>query len=211
MPAPTRDTLILACETLSERDAALAKAYALHGIPTWRTTPAKYHSLARTVAYQQISLTAAAAIWGRVIDHFGGLSSLTPKTVLATPDEDIRACGMSRPKVAHMKSIAAAMESGALNLSRVRKAPLEEARDELTAVKGIGPWTAEVFLLYSGEVDALPTGDVGLMRAYKLLRGDAERLDAKAFSKIGENWRPYRGVAAHLLWAHFHSVKANSL
>jgi len=207
MPAPPRETLILACETLSKRDRALAKAYALHGLPVWRTTPAKYHSLARTVAYQQISLSAAGAIWGRVVDHFGGLAKLTPKAVLAASDGEIRACGMSRPKVAHMKSIAEAMTSGALDLRRVRKASIEDAHKELTAVKGIGPWTAEIFLLYSGEADAFPTADIGLMQAYKLLRGDEERLDAKEFTKAGENWRPYRGVAAHLLWAHFHAVK----
>lgn len=210
MPAPPRDTLIKACEILSERDAALAKSYALHGLPTWRTTPAKYHSLARTVAYQQISLSAAGAIWGRVVDHFGGLGKLTPHAVLAARDEDIRACGMSRPKVAHLKSIAEAMVSGVLNLSRVRKAPIDDARKELIAVKGIGPWTAEIFLLYSGALDAFPTADIGLMEAYKLLRGDTQRLDTKGFAKAGENWRPYRGVAAHLLWAHFHAVKAKN-
>lgn len=210
MSAPSKETLILACETLSERDVALAKAYALHGLPTWRTTPAKYHTLARTVTYQQISLSAAGAIWGRLVDHFGGVSKLTPEAILAASEDEIRACGMSRPKVAHLKSIAEAMVSGALNLTRVRKAPLEDARRELTSVKGIGPWTAEIFLLYSGVVDALPTADIGLMQAYKLLRGDAERLDAKAFTKSAENWRPYRGVAAHLLWAHIHAVKAKS-
>ena len=208
MPAPSRDTLILACETLNERDPALAKAYALHGLPTWRTTPAKYHSLARTVAYQQISVHAAGAIWGRVVEQFGGLAKLTPEAVLAARDDDIRACGMSRPKVAHMKSIAAAMVAGELSLTRVRKAPIDEARRELLSVKGIGPWSAEIFLLYSGALDALPTADVGLMQAYKLLRGDEDRLDAKSFTTAGENWRPYRGVAAHLLWSHLHAVRA---
>ena len=207
MPAPSRDTLILACETLTERDPALAKAYALHGMPKWRTTPAKYHSIARTVAYQQISLSAAGAIWGRVVDHFGGLGKLTPEAVLATHDDEIRACGMSLPKVAHLKSIAKAMTSGALDLQRIRKSPIDAARKELIAVKGIGPWTAEIFLLYSGVVDALPTADIGLMEAYKLLRGDAQRLDAKAFTASAELWRPYRGVAAHLLWEHFHAER----
>ena len=76
----------------------------------------------------------------------------------------------------------------------------------MLAVKGIGPWTAEIFLLYTGALDAFPVGDIGLMNAYKMLRGDSERLEAKtAFTSKAEIWRPYRGVAAHLLWAHFHA------
>ena len=209
MPAPSRDTLILACETLSERDDALATAYALNGLPVWRQAPAKYHTLARTVAFQQISLAAAGAIWERVVTHFGGLNKLTPQAVLAASDEEICRCGMSRPKTAHMKSIAAAMVCGDLSLRRVLKASPIEAKKELIAVKGIGPWTAEIFLLYSGRLDAFPTGDIGLMEAYKILRKDDTRLTAKAFSQEAENWRPYRGVAAHLLWAHFHTLREN--
>ena len=176
MSAPQIETLILACETLTERDTALAKAYALHGLPVWRTASASYFTLARTVAYQQISLTAAGAIWDRVVQRFGDEAAMTPEAVLAAEDSDIQACGMSRPKTAHMKSIASAIINGALNLSRVVKAPIEDARKELTSVKGIGPWTAEVFLLYSGALDAFPTGDIGLMNAYQMLRGDEARL-----------------------------------
>ena len=208
MSAPQIETLILACETLTERDAALAKAYALHGLPVWRTASPNYCTLARTVAYQQISLAAAGAIWDRVLQHFGGETALTPEAVLAAEDAEIQACGMSRPKTAHMKSIASAIVNGALDLSRVVKAPIEDARKELISVKGIGPWTAEIFLLYSGALDAFPTGDVGLMNAYKMLRGDEKRLDAGAFARSAEAWRPYRGVAAHLLWAHFHAMRA---
>ncbi len=207
MPAPPRDTLILACETLTERDPALAKAYALHGLPSWRDAAAVYSTLARTVAFQQISLQAAGAIWERLLAHFGGISEITADRVLATSDEAICACGMSRPKTAHLKSIAGALAAGKLDLDRVLTVPIEDARRELLAVRGIGPWTAEIFLLYTGVLDAFPVGDIGLMNAYKLLRGDEERLQANAFTAEAENWRPYRGVAAHLLWAHFHAMR----
>ena len=119
MPAPSRDTLILACETLTERDPAIAKAYVLHGLPVWRTAAADYTTLARTVAFQQISLAAAGAIWERVLEHFGGIAGLTPNAVLVADDADICGCGMSRPKTAHMKTIAAAIINGDLDLSRV--------------------------------------------------------------------------------------------
>ena len=207
MPAPSRDTLVLACETLTERDPALAKAYALHGLPVWRTSKADYATLARTVAYQQISLTAAGAIWERVLDHFGGGAGITPDAILAADDADICSCGMSRPKTAHLKSIAKAIASGELDLGRVVSAPIDEARLELVAVKGIGPWTAEIFLLYTGALDAFPVGDIGLMNAYKMLRNDRDRMETKAFTEMAENWRPYRGAAAHLLWAHFHAMQ----
>ena len=77
---------------------------------------------------------------------------------------------------------------------------MDAARAELVAVKGIGPWTADLFLMACGRLDAFPHGDVGLMEAYRLLRGDEERFESKAFTAHADAWRPYRGVAAHLLW-----------
>lgn len=192
---------------MTERDPALAKAYALHGLPNWRTAAPAYSTLARTVAYQQISLAAAGAIWDRVLKLFGGAEDITPAAILDADEQQIIACGMSRPKTAHLRSIAKAICDGDLDLWRVVSSPTDDARQELLAVKGIGPWTAEIFLLYTGTLDAFPVGDIGLMNAYKMLRGDEERLAAKTFTEVAENCRPYRGVAAHLLWAHFHAVR----
>jgi hypothetical protein len=102
-----------------------------------------------------------------------------------------------------------AMVSGRLDLARVCAAPLDEARAELLAVRGIGPWTAELVLLYAvGAMDAFPTGDVGLMEAHKRLGGCGIRMDSKAFTAHAERWRPYRGVATHLLWAWLHIDRA---
>lgn len=208
MAAPTRETLVLACETLSERDAALAKAYALHGLPEWRLSPANYSTLARTVTYQQISLSAAGAIWERVLAHFGSIENVTARAMLDTGADVLGACGLSRPKVAHLRSIADAVENGNLNLADVLASTHKDALEALVSVKGIGPWTGEIFLLYSGNVDAFPVGDIGLMNAYQMLSGAEDRLGKAEFSKVAENWRPYRGVAAHLLWAHIHAERA---
>ena len=122
--------------------------------------------------------------------------------MLAVGEEVLRTYGLSRPKIRHLKSIAAAIDTGALNLDRIAAASLEDARKELLAVKGIGPWTAELFLLYAlGEMNAFPTADVGLMEAHKQLSHATDRMDAKTFSQHAEkHWQPYRGVAAHLLW-----------
>ncbi|MEL6473025.1 MAG: DNA-3-methyladenine glycosylase 2 family protein [Pseudomonadota bacterium] len=198
MSAPGQRALDAACEALSQADPALARAHKAIGRPIWRSAEPCYASIARTIAYQQISTAAAGTIWGRVCDDLG---EITHSAVLACTEERLRAHGLSRPKIRHLMSIASAIETGALDLDRVCKADLDEARAELTAVKGIGPWTAELFLLYAvGEMDAFPTADVGLMESHKLLSGADVRMDPKAFTVHAESWRPYRGVAAHLLW-----------
>ncbi len=208
MSAPTQADLKTACDALSRADKALAKAYKAIGVPTWRTRPQTYETLATSVAYQLISTKAAAAIWARTKTALG---DITPETMLGAQEDTLRAAGLSRPKIAHLKSIASAIKTDALNLSRVTQAPLKDARKELLAVKGIGPWTAALFLLYArGEMDVLPTADVGLMEAYKRLSGAKTRLDAKAFTAAGENWRPYRGVAAHLLWGWLNAERARA-
>lgn len=202
MTAPGRKALKAACERLAAIDPALARAYDTIGLPVWRATAPSYAMLGRMISHQQISLAAAAAIWARVEAHLG---DVTAEAMLEADPEAIRLCGMSRPKVAHLISIAEAMVSGQLNLPRVCAAPLDEARRELLSVRGIGPWTAELFLLYAtGAMDALPTADVGLMEAHKLLSGHEIRMDSKAFSAHAECWRPHRGVATHLLWGWLH-------
>lgn len=198
MSAPTEAVLKDACEALAERDIALARAYEELGPPNWRANAPGYASLARIIAYQQISTSAASAIWGRVCN---ALSDVSAEAMLAKDEEALRACGLSRPKIRHLRSIAEAIVGGALELEAMHTVPIEAAQSQLVAVKGIGPWTANVYLLTSaGHLDAFPVGDVGLMESYRLLRDDEERLAPKAFAEKGQNWQPFRGVAAHLLW-----------
>ncbi|MFN4023573.1 MAG: DNA-3-methyladenine glycosylase family protein [Hyphomonas sp.] len=206
MTAPTRRRLKTACERLALADPALGLAYESIGVPAWRTGEPGYAMLARMIAYQQISTKAAATIWGRVEAHLG---AVTPEAFLAADPEAMRACGLSRPKVAHLTSIAEAMVSGRLNLARVCAADLDSARAELVSVRGIGPWTAELFLLYAvGAMDAFPVADVGLMEAHKRLGGYETRMESKLFTAHAEIWRPYRGVAAHLLWGWLNAERA---
>lgn len=208
MSTPSQADIETACRALGLKDKALARAYKAIGAPSWRARPRAYETLATSVAYQLISTKAAASIWGRVTE---ALPDITPETMLATDDEILRTAGLSRPKISHLKSIATAIETGALNLERLSTSPLQDARKELLAVKGIGPWTAELFLLYAlGEMDAFPIGDVGLMEAYKRLSGEEDRMTAKAFTAHAEQWRPYRGVAAHLLWGWLNAERAKT-
>ncbi len=202
----SEQSLKRACETLARRDQALSRAYDAIGLPEWRHAPASYETIARTVTFQLLSTRAAGAIWTRVLDWSGG--ELTFQHVLEADDEDLRACGLSRPKVSHLKSIAAAISDGDLPLHELHHHADHEARQKLVAVKGIGPWTAEIFLMSSlGRMDAFPEGDVGLMEALRMLNGDDVRLKPKAFLEHAESWRPHRAVAAHLLWGFINKVR----
>lgn len=206
MTAPSRRRLKTACERLAEADPALARAYESIGVPAWRTGEPGYGMLGRMIAHQQLSTKAAATIWGRVEAFLG---EVTPEAMLAASEEDLRACGLSRPKVAHLNSIAEAMVTGELNLARVCATDLDSARAELLSVRGIGPWTAELFLLYAvGAMDAFPIADVGLMEAHKQLGGYETRMESKIFTQHAEIWRPHRGVAAHLLWGWLNAERA---
>ncbi|MFN7055185.1 DNA-3-methyladenine glycosylase family protein [Hyphomonas sp.] len=204
--APTRRKLKAACERLAGTDPALGRAYETIGVPDWRTGEPSFAMLGRVIAHQQLSTKAAATIWGRVEGHLG---EVTPESLLAADFEALRACGLSRPKIAHLSSIAEAMVTGELSLARVCAAELDSARAELVSVRGIGPWTAELFLLYAvGAMDAFPVADVGLMEAHKQLGGYEIRMESKAFTAHAEAWRPHRGVAAHLLWGWLNAERA---
>ena len=194
-----------AVKALARRCHIIETAHARVGVPEWRTRQGDYAGLARIIAYQQLSTKAAGTIWGRVDVLLG---KVTPKGVLAADVDALRACGLSRPKIAHIRSIAEAVESGALNLKRVAKASDEDAQAELVAVKGIGPWTADVYLMFClGRWDVFPHADIGLSEAYRMITGERKRHAPKTFLKTGERWRPYRGVAAHMLWSYINAVR----
>lgn len=199
MSAPDAAVIEGACLALTRKDPVLARAHAETGTPAWRAADPIYETLARLVCFQQISTTAGAAIWGR---FSALLPKMTEHCVLAAEPEDLQAVGLSRPKVRSLKTIAEAVASKAICLQTVTTLTPETARAQLTAVKGIGPWTANLFLLYAGgDLDAIPTADVGLMESHKLLSGAGTRMTGAEFTDAAEVWRPYRGVAAHLLWA----------
>ena len=204
MTGPADLELRRACEDLSKRDTALAKAHAEIDLPKWRTTEASYETLARIVVYQLISTKAADAIWGRVKARY---ADMTARSVLEDDADLLLACGLSRPKLGHLNAIAEAVETGFLDFDTLAKTPIDAARKVLLNVRGIGPWTSETFLMNAlGHLDAFPHGDVGLMESYKRLRGAEVRLTGKEFSAAAEAWRPYRAVAAHLLydWLNAH-------
>lgn len=159
-----------------------------------------YGALVRSIVGQQLSTKAAATIYGRLIDLFGGRTP-TPAELLAADPEAVRAAGLSRPKVAYLRSLAEHVESGELELDRLSELADEEVADQLTAVKGLGQWTADMFLIFHlRRPDVLPVGDLGVRRAVERAYDLPGLPDPAQLTVIAEPWRPNRSLASLYLW-----------
>ncbi|HTQ13321.1 MAG TPA: hypothetical protein VMH86_05535 [Rhizomicrobium sp.] len=164
-----------------------------------------FEALVEIVVSQQLSGAAADTIFGRVKAK---VVPFEPAVLLATDGAALRACGLSAPKQKHMKAIAAAILDGSLDLQRVRRMDDDDARAHLTAVKGIGPWTADVYLMASlGRADIWPVGDVSLQAAVARVLKMRKRPNEKAMEKLSRPWRPWRTVAARIFWIHEDGVR----
>jgi 3-methyladenine DNA glycosylase/8-oxoguanine DNA glycosylase len=161
-----------------------------------------FDALAESIAYQQLSGKAAATIWGRVRALYPKRKWLDPKAVVATPDETLRACGLSRSKVAALKDLAAKTIDGTVpSGAALGRMDDEEIIERLTQVRGIGRWTVEMLLLFElGRLDVWPVADYGVQKGYAKTFRKRKLPTAKEFQKIGEKWRPYRSVAAWYFW-----------
>ena len=159
-----------------------------------------YGTLVRAIVGQQLSTKAAATIYGRLLELFDGRTP-TPQELLDTDPDAIRAAGMSRPKVAYLRSLAEHVLSGELELDRLDELADEEIIAELTAVKGLGVWTAHMFLVFFlSRPDVLPVGDLGVRRAV-MIEYELEGLPGPAeMEEIAEPWRPHRSLGALFLW-----------
>jgi DNA-3-methyladenine glycosylase II len=160
-----------------------------------------YGALVRSIVGQQLSAKAARAIYNRLTDRFGGRTP-TPAEVLADDPGELRqAAGLSRAKVTFLRSLAEHVLDGALELERLDDLPDEQVIAELTAVKGLGVWTAHMFLMFHLErPDILPVGDLGIRRAFMNEYGFAELPSPDEMEQVAERWRPYRTVACLYLW-----------
>jgi DNA-3-methyladenine glycosylase II len=159
-----------------------------------------FEALCMSIASQQLSVKAAATIFGRFCDLFPN-RKVSPEVVMTLTDDQIRAVGFSRPKASFIKDLAARVLDGRLDLKGLKRHPDDEVMRQLVAVKGIGRWTAEIFLMFRlGRMDIFPADDLGLMNAVHRAYGMRKRPDAKKLRKMGESWSPYRSVAAWYLW-----------
>lgn len=183
---------------LGARDPHLSRALALAGEPEWREWPAGFAGLCRLIAAQHISTGSAGALWRRVE---ADPSQLTAQGMAAADPEALRFCGWSRPKIAHLKSVAAAEMSGALDFTRIATLGDDEALDALCAIRGIGPWTARLYLMFCEQRDDLiPDNDLALLEALRILTGADSRVSPSAFALHAARWRPFRTAAALILW-----------
>jgi DNA-3-methyladenine glycosylase II len=167
----------------------------------------RYGTLVRSIVGQQLSTIAARAIYTRLTDRYRGRPP-TPAEVLADDPDELRvAAGLSHAKVKYLRSLAEHVVDGSLELDRLDKLPNEEVRAELVAVNGIGPWSADLFLMFQLErPDVLPVGDLGIRRAIMVRYGLATMPVPAEALRIGEPWRPYRTLASLFLWRSLHNA-----
>lgn len=204
MPRLTRQGLRDALDALAATDPDIARALAEAGYPTLRRRGGGFASLLRAITGQQLSIASAAAIWGRLETSCTERGGITPEAFLSLADEDLRAIGFSRQKTAYARSLASCLTDGTVRLDRLGRMADEAAIEMLIQIKGIGRWTAEIYMMHAhGRPDILPADDLALMVGAQFLRDLEARPTAKELTAMAEAWRPHRTAAAHLLWHYY--------
>ncbi len=186
-------------------DPRLAKLAAVAGPLPLRRRPGGFAGIAGIVVSQQLSTASASAIWGRLVAAY---DPFTPQALIKARTDRLGRLGLSRPKIRALKEIARAIADGVLDCEAIADMPADAAHAALCAIHGIGPWTADIYLLFClGHPDAWPAGDLALQEAARLAFALPERPSAKQLTALAEPWRPWRGVAARLLWAYYRAIK----
>jgi DNA-3-methyladenine glycosylase II len=202
-----------AVAALREADPVMARLIDEHGTLVRRDLKRErpgdaYGALLRSIVGQQLSTKAAATIYGRMMEIFGGHTPAPRELLEADPDK-IRAAGLSRPKIAYLRDLAQHVEDGTLELERLPDLPDEEVAAQLTAIKGLGQWTADMFLMFHlRRPDILPVGDQGIRRAVKVEYRLRKMPDPKRMQRIAKPWRPYRTLACLYLWSSLDNTPA---
>lgn len=189
------------CKELAGRDGHLQLILDEWGYPPlWSRQPG-FATLIHIILEQQVSLASAMAAYNRLLEKCG---TITPENVLALSDAELKACYFSRQKTVYARSLAEAILTGKVELKEIRQMPDEKIRTMLKQVKGIGDWTVDVFLIFTlHRADVFPAGDLAVVNACKLLKQLPVLTSREAIVLIAEAWRPYRTVAAMLLWHYY--------
>jgi DNA-3-methyladenine glycosylase II len=200
----TAEQLKASLDTLAGIEPAFRSALRRIGYPEPRIRDRGYDTMLRAIVGQQVSIKAAAAILARVELATGGTGD--PANIVRTSDEDLRAAGLSRQKIAYVKSLADDVLSGRLDFDALPDDD-EEAIAAMTHVMGIGRWSAEVYLLFAeGRPDIFPAGDLAVQVEIGRILGLPDRPTEKKVRELAEPWRPHRGAAAIFAWHHRHVV-----
>ena len=195
--------LVEGSQALASMDPVMGDLFARHGpmqVPTRPTVARRFEAIARTIAFQQLAGKAAASIWGRVEALAGG-GPFTPALVLALDTADLRGAGLSGAKAAAIVDLAWQVDSGTVRLDRVGRMTDDAVVGELVKVRGVGPWTAHMFLMFElHRADVWPTGDYGVRAGYREAYHLAELPTPKQLEALGARFRPYRSIAAWYCW-----------
>lgn len=194
------EALRTSLDALAEREPRIAAALAQVGYPEPRISEPGYQTLLRAIVGQQVSVASAASMWAKLTAAVGDPPE--PRALLAASDADLRSAGLSRQKAAYARSLAEEVVSGRLDFARLPKDD-EEAIAELVRVKGIGRWTAEVYLLFAeGRTDVWPAGDLAVQLETGRIMGIEGKPTEKRVRELAEAWRPHRGAFAIFTWHH---------
>jgi DNA-3-methyladenine glycosylase II len=204
----TNEDLPAISETLAKQDKHLAVVYDAYGVPPlWAREPG-FATLVHIILEQQVSLASALSAFNKLKEKVG---EITPETVLSLSDDELRGCYFSRQKTVYVRALALAVGEGRLCFELLKQMPDAEVTRNLTEIKGIGQWTADIYLLMAlRRADVMPRGDIALHAAWRQLAGLEARPSADEFLQIAERWSPFRAVAARFLWHYYLSEKKSS-
>jgi DNA-3-methyladenine glycosylase II len=193
----TAEQINAGLDAVAAREPAIARALQVAGYPPPRIRPTGYITLMRTIVGQQVSVAAATSVWNKLEATLG---EVTPAAVLAADFDTLRGCGLSRQKQGYARSLSELVASGELDLESLPEDD-EEAIEQLTRIKGIGRWSAEIYLLFAeGRPDIFPAGDLAVQAGMGRILGLAERPSEKDIRVVAEQWRPHRGAVTLLTW-----------
>jgi DNA-3-methyladenine glycosylase II len=189
------------CDALAERDKVFTNIIEQHSYPPMWTRPASFATLIHIILEQQVSLASALAALNKLKEKLG---TITPEKILKLTDEEMKACYFSRQKMVYARHLAEMIVSKKIQLKKLAVASDDEVRDTLKQVKGIGDWTADVFLLFALQrADVFPVGDLAMVNALKEVKQLPGDTPKEKLLQLAEPWRPYRSIAAMLLWHHY--------
>ena len=199
-PLSTR-TLATACKLLADADPIFSRVRGSYGTPPLWDRPQGFATLLQIILEQQVSLASARACFDKLTTRLG---TVTPEGILTLSDAELKTVGFSRQKTAYARHLSGAVVEGRIDLDRLPTLPDADAKAELIALKGVGEWTSDIYLLMALlRPDVMPKGDIALHAAYQKLAGLDSRPNSDDFVAMAEKWKPFRSAAARLLW-HFY-------
>lgn len=200
----SKDAIRAGLDAVGAKEPRLAEAIDAAGYPEPRINPEGYQTLLRTIVGQQVSVASAAAVWSKLEARLG--DGCPAEALIATEFDELRACGLSRQKQGYARSLAELILTGALDLDNLPNGD-EDAIALLTKVKGIGRWSAEIYLLFAlGRADIWPAGDLAIQAGVGDILGHDTRPSEKEIRDIAEPWSPHRGAVAIFIWHHYNTM-----